>query len=44
MFALNTPSTKGKDLTPRSNPVADRKALRDELSKRYEHTLRRLAK
>lgn len=44
MFALKTPSTRGKELTPRANPVADRKALRAELSKRYEHTLRRLAK
>jgi len=43
MHALNNPST-ANDPQPRTMRGVDRQALRAELSKRYEHTLRRLGK
>lgn len=43
MHALNNPA-QGKGPNPRPMRGVDRAQLREQLSKRYEHTLRRLAK
>lgn len=42
MAALQNPSQRGSNLVPKPKMGVDRKALREELSRRYEHTLRRL--
>jgi hypothetical protein len=43
MHAYDKPSA-GKELVPTLRAVGDRAALREKLSSRYEHTLRRLGK
>ena len=42
MTAHDHPVKDGKKAAPVSNKDVDRQVLREEISRRYEHTLRRL--
>ena len=44
MASQRVPSDDEIRLTANPRPDIDRKALREEISKRYEHTLRRLGR